>query len=149
LNWPDATLVIAGSHAKYDAVKNMVGTHGGGTIRLTGWVDKIEDFYASISLLCQPSASEGFGCEVLEAQANGRAVVCSEGAGAVDLVPQGCWRCPACDSDALVDSLQKARSEVEDNKFDARWLQSWQKRAEPHTWDKIMQRYVGVWRSMS
>jgi len=53
-----------------------------GSIYVRGEVPEPSDLYDACCLYVQPSASEGFGCEVLEARAHGRPVVCSNGAGA-------------------------------------------------------------------
>src|ERR1700738_49777 len=77
LAYRDSLLVLAGRDSNSPYVQDMVAKHGGGNIVMAGWVDKVADFYNSISLYVQPSWTEGFGCEVLEAQAHGRAVLCS------------------------------------------------------------------------
>ena len=45
---------------------------GGGNIYLRGAVEDVSEVYDNCSLFVQPSASEGFGIEVLEAMAHGR-----------------------------------------------------------------------------
>ncbi len=84
VNLKDSTLVVAGGHINeaFDLWKRF----GGGNVEFIGFVPKLEDFYAKISAYCQPSVSEGFGMEVLEAMAHGRRVIVSDGAGAADLV---------------------------------------------------------------
>ena len=78
---PDTMLVIAGR----------------GTERVTPWIRELcrrgsyyvrgevaepGELYDAACVYVQPSASEGFGCEVIEARAHGRPVICSDGAGA-------------------------------------------------------------------
>ena len=86
LEYKDATLCIAGHDSSSPWVRHLVGNYGGGNIELCGWQENINDFYDSLSVYVQPSVTEGFGIEVLEAMSRGRHVVCSKGAGASDLV---------------------------------------------------------------
>lgn len=61
---------------------------GQGEVLLIGYVEKLADFFAQVSVYCQPSVTEGFGIPVLEAMAYGRPVIASLGAGASDIVNQ-------------------------------------------------------------
>ena len=79
LNYKDATLLIAGSHSKQPWVREFITQHGGGNIQCIGWIKDVSDFYDNISLYIQPSVSEGFGIEVLEAMCMEDHVICSEG----------------------------------------------------------------------
>ncbi len=108
LNYKDATLVLAGRDSTSDWVQHLVREYGGGAIELAGWQNKVADYYNRISLHIQPSLSEGFGIEVAEAFAHGRQVVCSDGAGAADIVPAG-WVFRAGDVDGLVTRIDMAR----------------------------------------
>jgi glycosyltransferase involved in cell wall biosynthesis len=57
--------------------------------RTLGWVDNISDFYNSCAVYIQPSVTEGFGIEIIEAMAHGRPVIASSGAGGADAVRDG------------------------------------------------------------
>jgi len=109
LNYHDATLTIAGYGTEH--LLGLVRSAGGGNIYLRGRVDDIADVYNNCRLYVQPSASEGFGIEVLEAMAHGRPVVCSKGAGAVDVVRDSdavhaqCAVVPARDAGALANAI--------------------------------------------
>src|SRR5262249_6972234 len=95
----------------------------------------------------QPSCTEGFGLEVLEAMAHGRPVVCSEGAGAVDCVrglegPSG--GVPAGDPDALADLihwhyLHRATPQEQ---------AELQGRAAAMTWAKVEEQYQELWKTL-
>lgn len=137
-----STLVLAGKEVLSPAGKYLLARFGGGCIHIMGWVEYIATFYNSISCYIQPSATEGFGLEVLEAMAHGRPVLCSEGAGAVDLVPSGCSFQP-CDIQVLKNKIHQ----VKEYGFSGQ-LEEWQKRAIPYTWTKIRSEYQKVWKEV-
>lgn len=145
LNYRDATLILAGRDSTSPFVQSLVTQFGGGSIILAGWVDDVADFYAGISLLCQPSRSEGFGLEVLEALAHGRPVVCSDGAGAADVVTSEVGRVfPAGDVDALAAAIHVYRTgALLESRSHCAGV------ASQYTWDKIRQRYVNLWRGIN
>lgn len=141
LNYRDAILVIAGRDSNSEFVQHMVHAFGGGNIILKGWVDKIADFYNSISLYVQPSVTEGFGIEVLEAMAHGRPTICSKGAGASDTVPTSNVFA-AADVDALAEMIDSQRQKLPFS------CEFWQANAKQYTWDRIESAYQQLWRSL-
>ncbi len=150
LNYPDATLLLGGHDSTSGFVTNVIQQIGQGNFRLMGWVDNIADFYDQISCYCQASRTEGFGLEVLEAMAHGRPAICSDAAGAVDLVPQA-WRFRAGDVGALatVINLFKITAEQSDHVGEnGQRYQYWREIAEKHTWEKIRERYKTLWRGL-
>ncbi len=84
LDLKDATLVIAGRHSI--SFMPYIRSVKRGNIQLKGWVNNISDFYDSISVYVQPSVTEGFGIEVIEAMAHGRPVIASDGCGAHECI---------------------------------------------------------------
>ena len=144
LNWKDALLVLAGRDSVSEFAYRLVKEHGGGNITLVGWVNNISDFYNSISCYVQPSWTEGFGIEVLEALAHGRPVLCSDGAGAADLVPEW-YRFPAGDAGKLAAKIEQVK--IRGGCTDVGYPE-WREIAAEHTWDKIRSRYVAAWRKM-
>lgn len=146
LNYKDALLVLAGRDSGMEYAQQMVAQFGGGSVYLAGWVKDPSDFYNSISLYVQPSATEGFGIEVLEAMAHGRLVLCSDGAGAVDVVREAGVGSLVYARNAahLADLIDAAKSNW---RLDQLGLQS-RERASLYTWDKIRQRYVDLWRGL-
>jgi glycosyltransferase involved in cell wall biosynthesis len=142
LNYSDATLVLAGRESTSPGVANLIRHFGGGNIRLMGWVNKITDFYNEISMLVQPSCSEGFGLEVLEAMAGSRLALCSTGAGAADIALD---TFPAMDVDALaskIDFYKKNRDDLPVLGAKAR------EAASKLTWESIRKRYMELWESV-
>ena len=110
LNYPDAELWLGGKDSQHPFVLYMCNKYGGGRIYLKGWIENLEDFYSNISLYVQPSCTEGFGLEVLESMAHARPVLCSRGAGAVDVVLPH-WDFEACNSDALAEQIDGLKKE--------------------------------------
>lgn len=167
LNYKDATLVLAGRDSTSPYMRQLIHHFGGGNIELLGWVKNVADFYNSISVYVQPSATEGFGCEVLEAMAYGRPVICSDGAGAVDCVDSsGTFK--ACDVTSLAEKINQAYwvskhdlypmkdgKFVEDpsfpnGKMDLTAVGKYNRElAESYTWDIIKQKYKDVWTELS
>ncbi len=166
LDYKDATLVLAGRESTGPFARYLLDRFGGGNIRLAGWYEDVSDFYNSISLLVQPSATEGFGIEVLEAMAAGRTVLCSDAAGAVDCVdPSAVFA--SCDVDSLAQKIDgmkwvyehdlypmKEDKLVDDpafpnGKLDLVSVGLWNRGlAERFTWDKIRNQYIACWKEM-
>ncbi len=137
LNYKDAQLIIAGPHSQSQFVQDLCHKYGGGRIWLRGWVDNVSNFYNDISLYVQPSVTEGFGIEVLEAMAHERPVLCSTGAGAVDVVEHW-WRYQPLDIEQLASKIDTVRGS-----FVGRYQE-----AKNYTWDKIKQLYVETWKEL-
>lgn len=151
LNYKDAVLKLAGGNSHSQWADYLVSKFGGGNVQLLGWIDDPADFYNSISVLVQPSVSEGFGLEVLEAMAYGRPVICSYGAGAVDVIipngPSGEYFgqvVPARDVDFLAYTIDTTRKQLD--------LERAGKAAREHaanySWEIIRERYANVWREL-
>ena len=144
LNYQDAVLVLGGRDSNSQWVHALLQHTGARNVCLAGWLDNVSDFYDGISLYVQPSVTEGFGCEVLEAMAHGRPVLCSRGAGAADLVPEG-WRFAPGNVDELAGKINdvKVRGDVT-----GLGCPRWRDIAEGYTWPKIRTRYQALWRSL-
>lgn len=148
LNYRDGSLlVIAGRDSISDYMHKMLYIHGGGAVCLAGWQQNVSDFYNDLHLYVQPSATEGFGIEVLEAMAHARPAIASDMAGAADVCISGVFR--ACDPSSLASAIDKAK------RTHASSLEVWETegRINLHeslrfTWDKIRQQYIALWRSL-
>lgn len=145
LAYRDATLILAGRDSTSENVKRMWQQFGGGSVVFAGWQDSTSAFYDSISLLVQPSCTEGFGCEVLEAMSHGRPVLCSTGAGAVDLIGPESWRFPPCDVDTLAGRIDAMRAPAINL---AAIGGVHRENAALCTWDKVRARYCSLWREV-
>ncbi len=144
LNYQDATLVLAGRDSTSPFALALVNAFGGGRIELMGWVDNVSDFYNNTSLYVQPSVSEGFGIEVLEAMTHHRAVVCSEGAGASDLLSSW-YKFKPRDVDDLASKIDQVKLR---GACQGWGYPNWQEIASKYTWKEIRGAYISVWKEM-
>jgi glycosyltransferase involved in cell wall biosynthesis len=152
LNLPNAQLVIAGADSQTPWVQSLVQHFGLSSnfsnIMLKGWVQNVSDFYNSIDVYVQPSVSEGFGLEVLEAMAHGRVTISSTGAGAADVLPQHAVVQPR-DIAGLERRLGYWHGVYVSNKqYMVKEGLEMRSLAEGYSWDKIRERYVQLWRSL-
>ena len=145
LNYQDAVLALGGGHSQSPFVQRLIEFTGARNVVCTGWVKDVADFYNACSLYVQPSMTEGFGIEVLEAMAHGRAVISSDGAGAADVLEFGMIY-PAGDVDALAREIDLC-------------YQNWKLGgtafpqigpsnrvlAERYTWNKVREKYKKLW----
>lgn len=139
LRYRDAVLVLAGRHSS--ALWNI---RQGGNINILGWVESPSLLYDACTLYVQPSATEGFGCEVIEAMAHGRAALCSNGAGAADAATM---TCAARNVDQLAELIDEFKRQPREQQANAGMLSRGEIERN-YTWEKIRQRYVNLWRSL-
>lgn len=144
LDYTDAVLTIAGRGTEH--LLGMVRAFGGGNIYLRGWIEDPSEIYDGCSVYVQPSASEGFGLEVLEAMAHGRPVICSDGAGAADVAYRVV---SARNPQALADAIAAVRQvSVPPDTVSDYMKNMARQRAERHTWPIIRECYADLWRSL-
>jgi glycosyltransferase involved in cell wall biosynthesis len=144
LNYQDSTLIFAGTSSKsLGQFINKYATTG--KFNLLGYVNDIADFYNNISVYVQPSVTEAFGIEILEAMSYGRPVIASEGAGAADVIDDGIngFIVPKRDPGAIADKIDflKNRADLFKIGIAAR------RTAEKYDWSIIRQRYIDVFKS--
>jgi glycosyltransferase involved in cell wall biosynthesis len=144
LRYKDAVLKIAGRHTTHPFVQHMIRAAGRGNVQVLGWVGDVSDFYNGVSLYVQPSVTEGFGIEVVEAMAHGRPVLCSKGAGAADLVPEW-YRTTPRDAEELAGKIDEIRYRGAGTGYG---YPDWRAAAADHTWDKVRHRYQTAWRRL-
>lgn len=143
----DSVLTIAGQESTSEFVRYLWTRFGGGNVVFAGWQESVSAFYGSQSLIVQPSATEGFGIEVVEAMAHGRPVVVSDGAGAVDCVEAGVTGMVSIARDA--NDLAKCIKYYHDNPDILRGAGKLaRKAAEAFTWDKVRAKYVDLWKGL-
>lgn len=88
---PSARLLIAGSGGAYRSVENdlrarVVELSVDSSVSFLGWVEDLEDVYASADVFVLPSRSEGMSNALLEACASGRVVVASRIASNIEVL---------------------------------------------------------------
>jgi glycosyltransferase involved in cell wall biosynthesis len=136
----DSTLVLAGVHSRQ--LIPIVDLMGLNNVHIAGWVRDVSDFYNQLSVYVQPSITEGFGIEVVEAYAHGVPVLCSSGAGARDCVSlERCFK--ARDTQALAGLLERERgTSLEDQGIIRTGYRLW---SERFSWENIRKQYVRLW----
>jgi glycosyltransferase involved in cell wall biosynthesis len=147
LGYADVLLTIAGRGTE---VALPLVRQSGGMIYLRGAVDNVDEIYDTCTLYVQPSATEGFGIEVLEAMSRGRPVLCSTGAGACDVVRHLADQVvPARDARALADRIDSLRAEFAWRRpqFESR-AENAVEIAQRYAWASIRDRYVALWRAL-
>lgn len=142
LNQKNAILLIAGNNI--ESALPLWREFGGGNIEFMGFIKNVSDFYDRISVYVQPSATEGFGIEVLEAHAHAREVLCSDGAGACDLVPSSnvFHARKVGEIAALIEARQADVKKTESEGLARR------AEAAAYTWEKIRAKYVEAWNGL-
>lgn len=146
LNLVGSRLLMAGRDvAQLSSLWNSMGR---GEVEFMGFVKDVVHLYGRCSVYVQPSVTEGFGIEVLEAMAHGRPVIVSEGAGAADVVTEGVdgYVVPRRDPDAIADRIMKLKGDpalVAEMGYNAR------QKALKYDWENdIVPKYHELWTNM-
>lgn len=145
LNYQDSTLILAGRGT--ESLSDFINKYATrGKYHLMGWVDNKADFFNCISVYIQPSVTEAFGIEILEAMSYGRPVISSDGAGASDLIEDGKngFIVPIRDPKAIANKIEYLRNTPNLTGMGI----SARETSEKYSWDKIRQNYVELWRSI-
>lgn len=145
LGYKDSKLILAGHHTTSIFMQMMIQHYGGGQIDTWGYVRDISVFYNSICLHCQPSASEGFSLEVLEALSYGRPSIVSLGAGASDCVPST-WVFEAGDVKEIAAKIDSFKYSVSMSMLNKSWQELVRQEVKQYEWPKITERYQVMWR---
>jgi len=144
LNYKDAVLKIAGQQSDSFYGMRMLSIYGGGNVQMVGFVKDTKDFFDSVSLLVQPSVTEGFGLTVLEAMGHGRPVLCSTGAGAVDLVPKA-YRFEAKNVDEMCQKIDHWKNNYDKLNGVAKEVRGI---AEQYSWKRMEDSMERIWRGL-
>ncbi len=145
LGYKDSQLIIAGRNPE-----NLVATvrkYGKGSIYLAGFVELLSTFYNGCSVYIQPSVTEGFGMEVIEAMSYGRPVICSDGVGAVDCVHHNLNG--MIFGKRNVEQLAKAiHAYKTDRELLLRHGLQARKDSHKYTWHNVIDMYKALWKSI-
>lgn len=143
LGYKDATLLIAGNNI--DQALPLWRKFGGGNIRFLGFVKSVSDLYNQVSLYVQPSVTEGFGIEILEAMAHARPVLASTGAGAHEVMQNGGHSFAPRDVTGLADYIDFYRKNPDRVVVDG---VHGREVAKVHTWANVRAQYQAAWRNL-
>jgi glycosyltransferase involved in cell wall biosynthesis len=146
LNLVGSRLLMAGRDISQIApIWTSLGSKG--EVEFMGFVQNVSQLYNACSVYIQPSVTEGFGIEVLEAMAHGRPVIVSDGAGAADVVTDGVdgFVVPKRDPDAIADRILLLKNDP--TRLDTMGKNA-RVTAMNYTWDKIIPRYQTLWLGM-
>lgn len=145
LRYPDATLFVAGRGT--ETLVDLWRREGGGRVNLMGFVESPSTLYRACSVYVQPSVSEGFGIEILEAMAHGRVVIASDGAGASEVIQDGetGFVVPQRNHEAIAEKIDWAKRNRD------RLVQMGalaMATVKEFSWDAIRDKYVELWRTL-
>lgn len=115
--------------------------------RCLGWLNDVADFYNQISVYIQPSVTEGFGIEILEAMSYGRPVIVSSGAGGADVVSNGIdgFVVQPRDVSGIFDKIKFLKEYP--NALREMGLRAREK-SKKYQWDKIEKMYMDVYQEI-
>jgi len=141
LSYSDSTLILAGSET--ETLEPFIRqTTNNASFILLGRITSPSDLYNACSVYIQPSVTEAFGIEVLEAMAHGRPVIVSQGAGASDLVEDGVtgFVVPIRSPEAIAEKINLLKSMP---LYDLMEMgQRARQKSRKFTWGKIRKRYA-------
>lgn len=146
LNYKDNILIFGGINSnELGPFINRYAT--GGKFHLTGLIENIADFYNNISIYVQPSVTEGWGIEVIEAMSFGRPVICSDGAGAADAIKNGFngFIVPKRDPQVIANKIQYFKDNPKEIE---RMGENARNKSLNYDWSVIRQKYTDSWKSI-
>src|SRR5438105_1342734 len=143
LDAADTELILVGPQGwREDVDVALDGLHGGA--RTLGYVprDELDVLYARATAVVYPSLAEGFGLPVLEAMANGAAVVTSAGTATEEVAGDAALLVDPLDVDAIAEALQRL---IDDRALAAALGAAARARASTFTWDRSAELAVAVY----
>jgi len=145
LNYPEARLILAG--AGTETLEPFIRQFTNkGIFVLLGRVPDVATVYNACSVYVQPSVTEGFGIEILEAMSYGRPVIASEGAGAAELVEDSIgFTAPIRNEKALAEQIEWFKSNQDKI---PEMGQNARKKARNYTWSRIRGKYAELFSSL-
>ncbi|MBA7568757.1 putative glycosyltransferase EpsD [subsurface metagenome] len=144
LNYPDSRLILAGRGTEELETFIRQITDRGNFV-LLGQVPDVSDVYHACSVYVQPSVTEGFGIEILEAMSYGRPVIASQGAGASELVGDSGFIVPIRDPGAIAEHIDWLKRNAAETRAMG---QKAREKARKYTWAKIRAVYAKMWRGL-
>jgi len=140
LNYKDAILTFAGTQTPH--LINLIRHYKKGNYNILGYVKEIDEFFKQISVYVQPSVTEGFGIEILEAMAYGRPVIASHGVGAADCVSDHCKLVPKKNPESIASAIDWYKNNIWD------YREELMKHAKNYNWENIRELYIKTWNQL-
>lgn len=142
----DSVLVFAGSQSQN--LEQFIQKYAtGGKYHLMGYANDVADFYNNISIYVQPSATEGFGLETLEAMSYKRPVIASDGAGSASCITdnENGFVVPKMNSQAIAEKIHYFKTHP--NKI-IEFGNKAREKSYQYSWDKVKYRYINTWKNL-
>lgn len=146
LNYNDSTLIFAGRQTEYlSSLINKYATTG--KFHLMGYINNVSELYNNISVYVQPSATEAFGMETLEAMSYSRPIICSSNVGSAGVIECGIdgFIVPSRNPEAIAEKIQYFKNNpdkiIEMGK-NAR------EKSLKYDWKLIKDKYINLWKSL-
>ena len=138
-------LVQAWNSLKLPNARIFIAGQGTEQLGGAGYTPDEKAFHNSISILVQPSVTEGWGIPVLDAMANGRPVIVTEGAGSHEIVEDGKegFVVPIRDPLILAEKIRYFYDHPDEIK---RMGQNARKKSESYDWAIIEKQYQEAWK---
>lgn len=137
-------LLLGGRDSTHPAVAEWCHRHGAPSVYGLGWLDDPAELYDACHYYVQPSLTEGFGIEVLEAMGRGVIPIVSTGAGAADVSPRQ-WHVTPGDSHELARILQLSHDLLDSpRQIDRAGMAAGTER--DYNWPAIRARYISLWK---
>lgn len=143
----DAQLVLVGPQGWNEDLDRLIAPVRS-RVHVLGFVppDELAPLYAGAAAFCYPSLREGFGLPVLEAMAQGTAVVTSSGTATAEVGGDAVVLIDPLDVDALAGAMNQLLGEPRR----ARTLgEAGRQRAETFSWERTAQALAGVYREVT
>ena len=148
LNYQDGSkLIFAGPNTE-KILPNFINAFAkAGNFNIWGYVNNVADFYNSISIYVQPSATEAFGMEIVEAMSYGRPVICSDGAGAADCITnvEDGFAVPRMNIDAIAEKIDWFKNHPDEI---IRMGTNARIKSLNYSWESTKKKYINLWRSL-
>ncbi|MBL8777964.1 MAG: glycosyltransferase family 4 protein [Acidimicrobiales bacterium] len=148
LDRDDLDLVVVGPDGWREDVAALAGSVSRDRVRLLGFVPAgdLPGLYAGASVFCYPSLFEGFGLPVLEAMAQGTAVVTSTGTSMAEVGGDAVVLVDPADHGAVAGALGALLDDPEEA---ARLGAAARARAEFFTWDRTAEQVAAALREVA
>ena len=146
-DWPEGRLVFAGEAPSAELLALAAAQGVAGRVVAVRPSDGLlEALYSRAAALLFPSTFEGFGWPVVEAQACGCPVLCSDAGSLAEVAGEGAFVRPVADETAFADELRRI---VRDPAARAAWVAAGFRNATRFTEEAMRRRYADLYRELA